>query len=47
MGPVAHVAGVDEAAELLAAADELAAADVRAVRPLDRELGVVGDELQR
>src|SRR4051794_18087452 len=47
VGPVAHVAGVDEAAQLLTAADELAALGARARSPLDRERRVVGDELER
>ena len=46
MGPVAHVAGVDERAQVLEAADELAAGAVAAVGPLDRELDVVGDQLE-
>jgi hypothetical protein len=47
VSPVAHVAGIDERAQLLEAADELAAGAIAAVRPLDRELDLVGDQLER
>src|SRR6476646_7621411 len=45
--PAVHVAQLDEAAQLLEAADELAAAAVVAGGPLDRELDVRGDHLER
>src|SRR3954462_10206025 len=45
--PAARAAGVDEAPQLLARADELAALRVRAVGPLDREADRIGDQLQR
>ena len=41
------VAGVDEAAQLVEPAEELAASAIVARRPLDRELHVLGHELQR
>ena len=47
MGPAVHVARVDEAAQLLEPADELAALAVAAAGPLDRELDVRRDQLQR
>src|SRR5512132_708210 len=47
VAPLAHVPGVDERAQLLEAADELAAGAVAVVSPLDRELDVVGDQLER
>src|SRR4051794_11086803 len=45
--PVAHVAGVDERAQLRDAPGELAAPAVVAGGPLDRELEVVGHERER
>ena len=47
MRPARGVPGVDEAAQLLAPAHELAALGIRARRPLDREAHVVGDEAER
>src|SRR5215211_4570191 len=45
--PALHVAQVDEAAQLLATTNELAAAAVAAGGPLDREFDVRGDQLER
>src|SRR5215218_1087697 len=47
MRPVAHVARVDERPQLGPAADELAAGAIAPARPLDRELDVLGHELER
>jgi hypothetical protein len=46
MRPPLGVAGVDEAAKLVEPAEELAASAILARRPLDRELDVLGHELQ-
>ena len=47
MRPALGVAGVDEPAQLVEPAEELAAAAIVARGPLDRELHVLGHELQR
>ena len=46
MNPGAPVTGVDERAQLIAAPGDLVAFPVRASRPLDRELHVLGHHVQ-
>jgi hypothetical protein len=46
MNPGAPVTGVDERAQLTAAAHDLVASAVRTGRPLDRELHILGDHVQ-
>ena len=46
MNPGAPVTGVDERAQFVAAPGDLVAFPVRASRPLDRELHVLGHHVQ-